>query len=114
MNSARGEIWLADLNPTRGSEQAGSRPVLVLQNDVIGAYTSTVIAVPLTTNLRRATLPSCVRIDPGEGGLSSESVVLCHQLRVLDRVRLYRRLRTVSQATLTAVESGVLLTLGII
>jgi len=109
----RGEIWLADLNPTRGSEQAGSRPVLVLQNDAINDFTSTLIAIPFTTNLRRATLPSCVRVAQGEGGLSSDSVVLCHQLRVLDKSRLYRKLGSVSRQTLDDVESRLLFTLGI-
>ncbi len=59
----RGEIWLADLNPTRGSEQAGIRPVLIFQNDLLNKYTTTVLAIPLTTNLRRAALPSCVLIS---------------------------------------------------
>ena len=54
MKPVRGEIWLADLDPIRGSEQAGLRPVLVLQNDVINAHTNTYVAIPLTTNLRRA------------------------------------------------------------
>ena len=90
MTVMRGEIWLADLNPTRGSEQAGTRPVLILQNNVINKYTTTILAIPLTTNLRRAALPSCVQISKGEGGLASDSVVLCHQLRVLDKTRLVR------------------------
>jgi mRNA interferase MazF len=114
VNATRGDIWLADLNPTRGSEQAGSRPVLIFQNDAINAFTSTLLAIPLTTNLRRASLPSCVRIWHQEGGLASDSVVLCHQLRVLDKTRLYRKLGSVSQETLAAVESCVLFTLGIL
>ncbi|HZF38098.1 MAG TPA: type II toxin-antitoxin system PemK/MazF family toxin [Blastocatellia bacterium] len=113
MNINRGDIWLADLNPTRGSEQAGSRPVLVFQNDLINRFTTTVLAIPLTTNLRRAALPSCALISQGEGGLSSNSVALCHQLRALDQTRLRRKLGSVSAATLTAVESRVLFTLGI-
>lgn len=67
----RGEIWLADLNPVRGSEQAGIRPVLIFQNNVLSKFTPTVLAIPLTTNLRRASLPSCVQISKGEGGLVS-------------------------------------------
>ena len=110
----RGEVWLADLNPTRGSEQAGTRPVLTLQHDVVSRYTTTVLAIPLTTNLRRAALPSCVRLAQGEGGLAQDSVALCHQLRVLDTARLQRRLGTVSYDTLTAIESCVLFTLGIV
>jgi mRNA interferase MazF len=109
----RGEIWLANLDPTRGSEQAGTRPVLLFQNDTISKYTTTVLAIPLTTNLRRAALPSCMTIAQGEGGLASDSVALCHQLRVLDKARLQRKLGTVSQATILAVETCVLFTTGI-
>jgi len=74
-----GEVWLANLHPTRGSEQAGIWQVLVFQNDAINRFTTTVLAIPFTTNLRRAALPSCVRVAQGEGGLESDSVVLCHQ-----------------------------------
>jgi mRNA interferase MazF len=60
MTVRRGEIWLADLNPTRGSEQAGTRPVLIFQNNSINRFTSTFLTIPLTTNLKRASLPTCV------------------------------------------------------
>jgi mRNA interferase MazF len=113
MTVKRGEIWLADLNPIRGSEQAGTRPVLIFQNDLISKYTTTVLAVPLTTNLRRASLPSCVRILKSEGGLTSDSVALCHQLRVLDRTRLLKKIGTVSGQTITVIETCVMFTIGI-
>jgi mRNA interferase MazF len=114
MTIRRGDIWLADLNPIRGSEQAGTRPVLIFQNDAINAFTTTVLAIPLTTNLRRAALPSCVQLVKGEGGLMSDSVALCHQLRVLDKSRLLRKIGAVSQETIAAMESCVLFTLGIV
>lgn len=114
MTPVRGEVWLVDLDPVRGSEQAGFRPVVVLQNDVINTCTSTCIAIPVTTNLRRAALPSCVQISRGDGGLDSDSVALCHQMRVLDKTRFRRKLGTVDQRTLTDVENRVLFTLGII
>ena len=110
----RGDIWLADLNPSRGSEQAGTRPVLIFQNDAISAFTTTVLAIPLTTNLRRAALPSCVQAAKGEGGLTSDSVILCHQLRVLDKTRILRKIGTVNPHTIAAVERCVLFTLGLI
>lgn len=113
MNIARGDMWLADLNPIRGSEQAGTRPVLVFQNDTINRFTTTVLAIPFTTNLRRATLPSCVLIAAGDGGLTSDSVALCHQLRVLDATRLIGRLGSVSSRALLEVKRCVLFTLGI-
>jgi mRNA interferase MazF len=113
MTVLRGEVWLAELNPTRGSEQAGTRPVLILQNDVINQYTTTVLAAPFTTNLRRASLPSCVSIAKGQGGLLSESILLCHQLRVLDKTRLRHRLGMVTPTTLTAVENCLRFTLQV-
>jgi mRNA-degrading endonuclease toxin of MazEF toxin-antitoxin module len=50
----RGEVWLANLNPTQGSEQAGVRPVIIFQNDIVSQFSTTTIAIPLTTNQRRA------------------------------------------------------------
>jgi len=110
----RGEIWLADLNPIRGSEQAGTRPVLILQNNSINRFTSTFIAIPLTTNLRRVLLPTCVLLREGEGGLAKDSVTLCHQLRVLDKSRLMRRLGSVSELMLAEIDRCVLFTIGIV
>src|SRR5215510_5699259 len=114
MTVRRGEIWLANLNPIRGSEQAGTRPVLIFQNDRINRFTTTFLSIPLTTNLRRAALPSCFAIPQGEGGLTHDSVALCHQLRVLDRARLLKKLGDVKEETLTAIESIVMFTTGIV
>lgn len=113
MTVQRREVWLADLNPIRGSEQAGVRPVLIIQNDAINAFTTTVLAIPLTTNLRRASLPSCTLIACGEGGFVHDSVALCHQLRALDKTRLQKMLGTIDRTTLTNVEAGILFTLGV-
>jgi len=113
MTVRRGEIWLADLNPTQGSEQSGIRPVLVFQNNSINRFTSTFLAIPFTTNARRASLPTCALLRAGEGGLEKDSVALCHQLRVLDGTRLKRRLGTVSAETLEMIEAKVLFTTGI-
>ncbi len=59
MKIERGEIWIATLNPTQDSEQAGIRPVIIFQEDTISQFTTTIITIPLTTNLRRSSLPSC-------------------------------------------------------
>jgi mRNA interferase MazF len=114
MTVSRGEIWLADLNPTQGSEQSGTRPVLIFQNNSINRFTSTFVTIPLTTNLRRASLPTCVLVKQGEGGLVKDSVALCHQLRVIDKLRLLRRLGAVSDDVMTAVESCVAFTTGMV
>ena len=57
MRIKRGEVWLADLNPTRGSEQAGTRPVLVFQNDVVSKFTATVLAIRTDSDPEVSMLP---------------------------------------------------------
>jgi mRNA interferase MazF len=74
MNIKRSEIWLADLNPTRGSEQSGTRPVLIFQNDVVGRFTTTILTIPLTTNLQRASLPTCVQITMALTAYNSQAI----------------------------------------
>lgn len=96
----------------RGSEQAGTRPVLILQRDVLSKFTTSVLAVPLTTNLRRSGLPSAVLIREPGTGLPHDSVALCHQLRVLDKSRLYRRFGSIAPDVLLQVETALLFTLG--
>ena len=109
----RGEIWFAELSPTRGSEQAGVRPVLVVQNDSVNRFTSTVLAVPITTNMRRALLPCCVAVAAGEGGLPEASVLLCHQMRALDTNRLRNKVGDVSAETLQAMTRCLIFTLDL-
>jgi mRNA interferase MazF len=59
----RGDSFLANLNPSRGSEQAGIRPVILVQRNTIGRFTRTVVVVLLTSNLRRAQIPGTVVIS---------------------------------------------------
>ncbi len=109
----RGDVWLASLDPVRGSEQAGTRLVLILQTDPLNAFLRTVIVIPFTTNLQWARFPFCLLVSAGEGGLTSDSVALSHQARVSDKSRLLRRLGQVSDATLAKVARAVQVTLGI-
>ena len=108
----RGEVWLAELDPVRGSEQAGTRPVLVIQVDALNSFLRTIAIVPLTSNLKWARFPFCVLVPAGEGGLPHDSLALCHQIRVVDKSRLLRRWGAVSEATLGQVERAIQATLG--
>lgn len=112
MKVVRGEIWLATLDPTQGSEQAGTRPIIIFQENTISKFTSTIITIPLTTNLRRAALPTCLLISSDQGGLSQDSGALCHQLRVLDKTRLIKRLGQLDSVVIADLENIVLFTLG--
>ena len=109
----RGEVYYADLNPQTGSEQSGRRPVLIVQIDILNRAGNTIIAIPFTTNLKRAILPSSVFVNKGEGGLSEDSVALCHQIRALDKSRLVGLVGQLSSQTMAAVEEKIRLTLGL-
>lgn len=87
---SRGDVVLCDLNPVIGTEQAGIRPVIVLQIDRANAVSPHTIIAPFTSKIRRALLPSHVFVPAGVGGLSQDSVVLCEQIRVIDKSRIIR------------------------
>jgi mRNA interferase MazF len=100
---ARGEVWLTDLNPTRGHEQAGRRPALVISEDLFNrGPAGLVIVVPLTS--KRRGVPSHVPIDPPEGGVEVPSAVLCEAIRSIAVERLVVRWGTVSRRTMGEVE----------
>lgn len=86
----RGDVVLCDLNPVVGTEQAGIRPVVILQVDRANAVSPHTIIAPFTSKIRRALLPSHVFVLSGVGGLSQDSVVLCEQIRVIDKSRIIR------------------------
>ena len=100
----RSELWMATLDPIRGSEQAGTRPVLILQADPLNVFLRTAVIVPLTSNLNWARFPFCVQVSAGEAGLTVDSVALCHQARAIDKTRLIRRMGELSPTTLIQVE----------
>ncbi len=87
----RGEIYFVDLDPTRGREQAGRRPVLVVSSDRINNLPLVVMVVVGTKgeNVSRD-YPTNVRVPSDESGLSMETVFLCFQLRAIDQKRFPR------------------------
>lgn len=109
----RGEIWLADLNPVRGTEQSGVRPVLIVQIDRANLHGPHTIIVPFTTRIREALLPSHVKFEAGTGGLLADSVVLCEQIRVIDESRLIRRLGKLEEDEMKLVDRAIRTILGV-
>lgn len=101
---SRGEIWLADLNPTRGHEQSGARPVLIVSTNTFNhGPAGLVFVLPLTRTDRR--IPIHIPIDPPEGGVSARSFILCDALRSITSDRLgLRPWGQVSATTLRLVE----------
>lgn len=84
----RGLIVICDLNPIVGTEQGGVRPVIIVQINRANAVSPHTIIAPLTSKIRRKLLPSHVFIPAGIGGLNQDSVILCEQIRVIDKSRI--------------------------
>lgn len=99
----RGEIWWADLDPTRGHEQGGRRPVLVVSTTYFNHGPADLILVLPLTRTDRA-IPIHVPIQPPEGGISARSFILCDALRSISKERLGERpLGSVSTRTMQSV-----------
>lgn len=97
-----GEVWLGDLNPTVGHEQAGERPVLILSIDAFNRSPAGLIVIlPITTRLRG--IPWHVLVSPPEGGLTRPSAILCEAVRSVSQQRLQHRMGVIAPATLQAV-----------
>jgi len=100
----RGEIRWADLNPVRGREQAGLRPVLILSHDVFNERSGTVIAVALTSREPRAGFP--LSLHSNAAGLPKRSWVKISQIRTLAVERIDRLLARASEEELARVVEG--------
>jgi mRNA interferase MazF len=87
---ARGDVVWCNFNPVVGSEQAGTRPAVVVQNDLANRSSPCTIVVPFTTKIPRALFPSHAFVPAGVGGLTQDSVALCEQIRVIDKQRIIR------------------------
>ena len=100
----RGEIYWADLNPTRGHEQAGQRPVLIISHDILNERSGTVIAIALTSQPQRAGFPLTLPLSGVK--LPKPSWVKINQIRTLAIERLGRRIGRVNEADLSKVIEG--------
>jgi mRNA interferase MazF len=100
----RGEVRWADLDPTRGREQAGLRPVLVLSHDVFNARSGTVIAVALTSQPQRAGFPLTLELSSPR--LPKRSWVKISQIRTLSVERIGKRIAKVTPEELAQIVEG--------
>ena len=104
--AGQGEVWFCELDPTRGHEQAGRRPVAVISVDQLGTGPSGLaIVVPLTTTPQDN--PIRPRIDPPEGGLREPSWALPDMVRSVDRSRLVDRWGRLPPATVDQIAARV-------
>ena len=100
----RGDIWWANLNPVRGHEQAGVRPVLIISHDIFNQRSGTVIALAITSHPPTASFPLTMEIP--SAGLPKHSWVKISQIRTLSVERLSNRLGSITPEELDEVIEG--------
>ena len=108
----RGEIYLVDWSPGRGSEQTGLRPAAVLQNDTGNKFSSTTIVAAVTTAFGK-TYPFQVQLKPEECGLDKPSTVLLEQILTVDKRRLVKKIGQIGPEKLYEIEKAVHNSLGL-
>ena len=109
----RGDLFWVDLDPTRGSEQAGRRPVLVIQNNIGNEVAPTVIIAPLTTKSFSKEYPTNVNLPKGISSLKQDSTILLSQIRTIDKSRLGKKIGHLPEDYLTKVNRAIKLSLGL-
>jgi mRNA interferase MazF len=108
----KGEIYLAELSPTIGSEISKKRPVLVVSNDINNQFADTISIVPITSTTAKV-YPFEVFLPKGEGNLINDSKAKCNQIRTIDKQRIQKKFGTISNQKLKDVEKALLIHLDI-
>ena len=109
----RGDIYLANLNPFKGSEQGGTRPVLVLQNNDGNYYCPTLIVAPITTKLKKLNMPTHCYFEKVRG-LAEPSMVSLEQIKTIDKSRVKRYVGKITPEQMSGVEEAILKSLGMV
>ncbi|HEY8344656.1 MAG TPA: type II toxin-antitoxin system PemK/MazF family toxin [Bacillota bacterium] len=102
----RGDLFFANLNPVIGSEQGGLRPVVIIQNDIGNTYSPTTIVAAITSQIKRAKLPTHVEIKKNKSNLDRDSVILCEQLRTIDKKRLSEKIGQLDSDTMSRINKA--------
>ncbi|NJR22121.1 MAG: type II toxin-antitoxin system PemK/MazF family toxin [Richelia sp. CSU_2_1] len=110
----RGEIYLVSFDPTVGVEIQKTRPALVLQNDIANEHSQITIVAAITSQFDDTLYPTEVLVQPPEGGLTVNSVILLNQIRSIDKQRLVKRLGKLTDETMAQVNQSIQISLGLI
>lgn len=109
----RGDIFFADLSPVVGSEQGGTRPVLIIQNDIGNKYSPTIICAAITSQMNKAKLPTHIPLSTTHCALPKDSVILLEQIRTIDKQRLREKVCHLDERLMGRVNQSLLISLGL-
>ena len=106
----RGDLYYADLSPVKGSEQGGFRPVLVIQNDMGNKHSPTTVVAIITSKATKAKLPTHIWLSVTDGFMVN-SMVMCEQIRTIDKTRLKSFIGRVQSGEMKLVEEALKISL---
>ena len=110
----RGDVFFANLSPVVGSEQGGSRPVLVIQNNIGNKYSPTVIVAAITSRITKPRMVTHVALEAKKTGLERDSVVLLEQIRTIDKQRLEDRVTHLDSQVMHDVDGALKVSVGLV
>lgn len=110
----RGDVFFANLSPVVGSEQGGSRPVLVIQNNIGNKYSPTVIVAAITSRITKPRMVTHVALEAKKTGLERDSVVLLEQIRTIDKQRLEDRVTHLDSQVMYDVDGALKVSVGLV
>jgi mRNA interferase MazF len=115
MNSPlRGDVFVATLDPAEGSEQGGTRPVVVVSRDALNKFSPIVVIASITDAANKKKIyPSHVKVLSGTGGLTMDSIVICEQVRAINKTRLKKMLGKFDKTVMTSIEAALKITLDL-
>jgi len=109
----RGTVYYADLSPVIGSEQGGTRPVLVIQNNIGNLHSPTVIVAAITTSFPKARMLTHIELKASEVGLEKDSVIMLEQIRTIDKKRLRKKVACLNSYTMRQVDYALRISVGL-
>jgi len=108
----RGDIFLVNWNPARGSEQAGIRPAVVIQNDIGNTYSPTTIVAACSASITRS-FPFIVRISARDSGLDRDTAVNLAQIMTIGKDRLEKKIGRMTAKKMTELDAAIANSLGL-
>jgi len=109
----RGDVLLANLEPVKGSEQGGIRPILVLQNNMSNKYSPVIIIAAITAKKFSKEFPTNIFLQKKESGLTKDSTILLNQLRTIDKSRIMRKISSLDSFIMMKVDRAIKISLGL-
>ena len=113
-NCKRGDIFFADLSAVVGSEQGGTRPVLIISNDISNRFSPTVTIAAITAQIQKAKLPTHVEINAEKYNFERDSVILLEQVRTIDKSRLSDRITSLDSEIMSKVNNALEIQYGLV